>query len=127
MRLVLTGLIFVGGLFFLLAGIGFLLNPGPAGSDFGLLPDGVQGLSTIRADMTAFFIVAAFSMVWGAWKRNGDLLLVAAGLFAVALLGRIVSVIADGTYPGFIVPMGIEAVSVIVLLIASRVLPHRLT
>ena len=126
MRLVLTALIFAGGLMYLLLGIGFLLNPASAGADFGLSAEGAQGLASMRADLTAFFVVAAGSMVIGAWRRNGDLLLVAAALFATALLGRFVGLFADGTWDGMAVPMLVEAVTVIVLLIASRVLPHRI-
>lgn len=126
MRLVLTALIFAGGLMYLLLGIGFLLNPTSAGADFGLSAAGAQGLATMRADLTAFFVVAAGSMVIGAWRRNGDLLLVAAALFAMALLGRFVGLFADGTWDGMAVPMLVEAATVIVLLVASRVLPHRI-
>ena len=126
MRLVLTGLIFAGGLMYLLLGVGFLINPDSAGGDFGLVYNDAQGLATMRADMSAFFLVAAGSMVLGAWRRNGDLLLVATALFAIALLGRFVSLIVDGPWNGFIFPMLVEAVTVIVLLIASRVLPHRI-
>lgn len=126
MRLVLTGLIFAGGLMYLLLGIGFLVDPASSGVDFGLTSKGAHGLATMRADMTAFFVVAAGSMVIGAWRRNGDLLLVAAALFAIALLGRIVSLFVDGTWDGFAFPMLVEAVTVIILLIANRVLPHRI-
>ncbi len=125
MRLLLTGLIFVGGLLFLFVGVGFLLNPASAAADFGISADSTQGLSSIRADFTSFFVVAAASMILGAWRRNGDLLLVAAALFGIALFGRIVSVLVDGTYEGFMMPMAVEAVTTIILLIASRVLPHR--
>lgn len=38
MRLVLTGLIFAAGLLFLFIGLGFLLDPVAAGTDFGLTP-----------------------------------------------------------------------------------------
>lgn len=124
MRIVLTALIFVGGLFFLVTGLGFLIDPINSGESFGLRPIDAYGLSTMRADMTAFFVVAAVCMLIGAWRRNGDLLLVPAGLFGIALLGRIVSVVADGTEPGFWAPMAVEALCVIVLLVASRVLPH---
>ena len=34
---------------------------------------------------------------------------------------------ADGTYPGFLPPMLVEALAVILSLVGSRVLPHRLT
>lgn len=125
MRLFLTALIFAMGLMYLLLGVGFLITPVSAGADFGLVSQGLQGLATMRADMTAFFLVGAGSMVLGAWRRNGDLLLVAAALFGLALLGRGVSLIADGTWDGFALPMAVEGITVVVTLIASRILPHR--
>lgn len=125
MRVVLTGVIFAAGLLFLFMGFGFLFDPVAAGTDFGLSPNSAQGLASIRADMTAFFVVGAVCMMVGAWRRNGDLLLVPAGLFGVALLGRFVGLAVDGPWNGYWMPMLVEAVMVIVLLIASRVLPHR--
>lgn len=124
MRLILTALIMLGGIFFAFMGIGFLFDPVASGADFGLSPSGAHGLASIRADMSAFFLVAAACMIIGSWRRNGDLLLVPAGLFGIALLGRIIGYIADGPWDGFWMPMVVEAVAVIVLLIASRVLPH---
>ena len=125
MRLILTGLIFAGGLLFLLQGVGFLFDPASAGAEFGLSANGEQGLSTMRADMTAFFVVAAVSMILGAWRKRGDLLLVAAALFGIALTGRTISLIQDGMYEGAFVPMTVEAVCVIVLGAASRILPDK--
>lgn len=125
MRLVLTGLIFAAGILFLFMGVGFLIDPVASGADFGLRADTAQGLATMRADMTAFFVVAAVCMMVGAWRRNGDLLLVPAGLFGLALIGRFVGLASDGPWDGYWMPMLVEAAMVIVLLIASRVLPHR--
>jgi len=127
MRIILTALIFVGGLFFLATGLGFLADPVNSGETFGLRAVDADGLATMRADMTAFFVIAAVCMLFGAWRRNGDVLLVPAGLFGIALLGRFVSIAVDGTEPGFWMPMTIEALTVIVLLVASRVLPHPTT
>ena len=127
MRVVLTGLIFAAGLLFLFLGLGFLLDPVASGTDFGLGASTAQGLATMRADMTAFFVVAAVCMMVGAWRRNGDLLLVPAGLFGIALLGRCVGLAVDGPWDGFWTPMLVEGVMVILLLIASRVLPHRVS
>lgn len=124
MRLILTALIFVGGLFFLATGLNFLFNPASAAAGFGVSATSTTGLAAIRADMGAFFIVSSVCMMLGAWRRNGDLLLVAASFYAVALLGRLISMGMDGTQDGFWIPMVIEAVSVCVLLIGSRVLPH---
>ena len=124
MRFVLTALAMIGGIVFVLVGLGFFFMPESSGADFGLLPDGPDGLAVLRADMTAFFVVAGGCMIWGAWKRNGELLLVPAALFAIALAGRLVSAVVDGTEPDFWAPMLLEAATVAVTLLASRLLPH---
>lgn len=124
LRLVLIGLIFLLGLFDLFVGLGFLFDPEGWGALFGLTATGAQGLSTLRGDFTAFFCVTAFCMMWGAWRRNGDLLLVPAALMGTVLLARIFSLALDGTYPGFALPMGIEALHVLLLIAAWRVVPH---
>lgn len=124
MILMLRALLFVGGLFFVLMGIGFLLDPVGSGANFGIAPQGTMGMASIRADMTAFFIVAGGCLIWGAYARKGDPLLVSAALMAIALIGRVVTLIADGPHDLFWQPMLVEAVTVIVALICSRVLPH---
>ena len=127
MCLILTALIFVEGLFFLAMGLGFLILPASTVASFHLAPDGAGGLAVLRADFPALFFVGGAAMIWGAWKRNGDLLLVPAAIFGIALFGRIVSLVADGAYPGFFPPMVVEAFAVLLSLTGSRVLPHRLT
>ena len=124
MRLILTALLFVGGLFFAISGIGFLFMPQSTAASFGLAAASVQGWATIRADMTGFFLVGGLCMLWGAWRRAGDVLLVPAALFGIAFLGRLVSAIADGPYEGFWFPMAVEAAVVIVSIMGNRLLPH---
>lgn len=124
MRLILTAVIFLAGLFDLYIGISFLLDPVYAGSQFGLSPVGAKGLAVLRADFTAFFCVAAACMMWGAWRRNADLLLVPALLFGTALTVRALSLAIDGTYPQYFVPMAVEAFHVLLLGAAWRMLPH---
>ena len=63
-------------------------------------------------------------MMRGAWRRAGDVLLVPAALFGIAFVGRLVSLFADGAYEGFWVPMGIEALVVVVSLAGHYLLPH---
>ena len=125
MRFVLTALILLGGIAFTLNGVGFLVQPQSLAPGFGLAADGAPGWSTMRADMTAFFLLGGVTMIWGAWKRNGDILLVPAALFGTAFLGRTVSLFADGAYPGFWQPMLVEALVTLATLIASRWLPQR--
>ena len=124
MRLILTALLFLFGLFNLLLGIGFFLDPVGLGTTFNLSPIGVGGLAVLRADLTAFFLVAGGCQLWGGWRRNGDLLLVPALLMGIAFTGRAVSLGLDGSYPGFAPPMVVEAVQVVLAIAAWRVLPH---
>ena len=124
MRLILTALIFAMGLFFLVMGLNFLAMPQSAGAGFGLTPDGPAGLAVLRADFPALFFVGGLAMIWGAWKRNGDLLLVPAALFGIAFVGRAVTAAVDGIYPEFWLPMSVEAFHVVLLLAARQLLPH---
>ncbi|ANU08835.1 hypothetical protein [Paraurantiacibacter namhicola] len=124
MRLLLIAALFLLGIVFVANGIGFLLTPEQQAAGFGMGADGIQGLSTLRADMTAFFVVAGGALMWGAWRRAGDVLLVAAALVGIAFTGRFVSLLADGIYEGWWFPMGVEALTVVLALIGSRMLPH---
>lgn len=125
MMMILRLLLVAGGGAFVLIGIGFLLDPANSAAGFGLEAVDASGMAALRADMTAFFVLGGGCMIWGGWRRNGDALLVPAALFSIALLGRCVSVLADGTVAGFWLPMMIEAVVAVLCLVASRVLPHR--
>jgi hypothetical protein len=124
MRFVLTAVIFLLGLFDLFLGLNFLFNPDAAAAGLGLAGLGNQGTSTLRADFMAFFGVIAVCMMLGAWRRNGDLLLVPAALMGTAVVVRGLSLMLDGTYPGWWGPMAVEGLHVIVLIAAWRVLPH---
>lgn len=124
MRLILTALIFLFGMFDLFMGLNFLLNPAATAAGFGLEPTGTQGLSTLRADFAAFFGVVAVCMMIGAWRRNADLLLVPATVMGTAVTVRALSLALDGAYPGWQLPMTVEISHVVLLVAAWRVLPH---
>lgn len=124
MRIVVTALIFLAGMLNLFLGISFLYDPGGMGLQFGVSPNGPLGFAVLRADFSAFFLVIGFCMLRGAWRRNGDLLLVPAALFAIAFLGRGISSFVSGTQPGFYAPMVVEALQFILLVIGWKVVPH---
>lgn len=124
MRIAVIALIFLAGMFNLFLGISFLIDPAGMGRQFGVSPNGPLGLAVLRADFTAFFLVTAFCMLRGAWKRNGDMLLVPAALLAIAFIGRGVSAAVSGTQPGFFEPMVAEALQVVLLMIGWKVVPH---
>src|SRR3546814_20456242 len=120
MLVTLRALLLLGGIFFILMGFSFLIDPVGMGGDFGLTPQGTLGLASIRADMTAFFVISGTCLVWGAWWRRGDPLLVTAGLMGIALLGRIVTLATAGSHEGWWQPMLNEAVTSILALAGSR-------
>ncbi|HSG34362.1 MAG TPA: hypothetical protein VLA37_07495 [Sphingomonadaceae bacterium] len=124
MRFALTALLFVGGLIFTIYGLAFLFMPATIGEGFGLAPDSAQGWATLRADMSAFFIVGGVCMIVGGWRRSGDVLLVPAMLFGIALVGRLVGLAMDGAYEQFWMPMMVEAAVVAISLAGHQLLPH---
>lgn len=124
MRLVLTAAVFLGGLLNLFMAISFLTDPQQAARSLGVLSAGAAGVSTIRADFTAFFGVAGLCMMWGAWRRNADLLIVPALLFGASFAVRLLDLGLSGSYPGWAMPMTYEALHVLLMMAAWRMLPH---
>ena len=125
MRLVLSALVYLSGLLCLFLAVGFLTDPATIAADsLGIKVEGPAALSSVRADFTAFFGVTGALMLWGAWRRNGDLLLVPALIYGTAFIGRAISLAIDGAYPDFLQPMAVEAFWTVLLLAAWRVLPH---
>lgn len=120
MHVILGAIILLLAILDLVIGTGFLVNPASAGADFGLSVATTHGSSTLRGDMTAFFYIAALSMGWAAWRRRGDVLLPALGLFTVAITGRAINLVIEGPYDGWFVPMLVELTHVIVFLLAMR-------
>jgi hypothetical protein len=125
MIVMLRALLLLGGLGLVLVGGGFLIDPAGRIGEFGLLAESNKGLSTIRADFTAFFWVAGGAMIIGAWKQRGDALLVTAALMGIALTGRAVSLALDGSYEGWPNFMVVEALTVILALTARRALAQQ--
>ena len=125
MHFILVVLLALGALLNLFLGFSFFLDPALTGADFGLQSPGAKGLSAMRGDFTAFFWLNAACLGIGAWKRRADVLWPALALFAVALSGRLVNLIAVGDYEGWWEPMTVEALHVIVIALAIRTFPWR--
>ncbi len=120
MNLILSALIIIGAVVDAMLGFGFLFDPAGSGIDFGLQSTGAAGLSSLRADFSAFFLVSAACMAWGGWRRRGGVLLVPLALFSVAFIGRLINLIVVGTYDLWWMPMLVELAHIIVLAIAVR-------
>ncbi|WP_439547239.1 hypothetical protein [Sandarakinorhabdus sp.] len=107
-------------LFNIAIGLGFLFNPAGAAANFFLIPDGGQGMATLRADFPGFFITGGTFAMIGALQKDSRALLVPMLLLAIALTGRCVSLVADGMGPDAIPPMVAEAVMISVLAFARQ-------
>lgn len=107
-------------LFNIAIGLGFLFNPAGAAANFFLIPDGGQGMATLRADFPGFFITGGTFALIGALQKDSRALLVPMLLLAIALTGRCVSLVADGMGPDAIPPMVAEAVMISVLAFARQ-------
>lgn len=103
-------------------GLLFLFNPAGAAANFFLIPDGSQGMATLRADFPGFFITGGTFAMIGAVQRDARALLVPMLLLAIAITGRTVSLVADGVGPEALPPMAAEAVMIAVLALARRVM-----
>ncbi|UVI39383.1 DUF4345 family protein [Qipengyuania spongiae] len=118
--MILRAIIILLALFDMIVGAAFFFTPGGSGRDFGLKADGAAGLSTLRADLTAFFVVSALCMAWGAWRRRADALLAPLALFAIAFTGRLANLVVAGTYERWWEPMAVEMFHIAVLGLAVR-------
>jgi hypothetical protein len=115
MRIVVRVSVGLVGLFNIVLGLGFLVDPAQAGLRFFLTSLGTQGMATMRADFTAFFVTGgAFAMIaaWRAWRWP---LCVPLTLLSIAIVGRAISLVADGA-PGIaFTPMAVEALMIAML------------
>lgn len=116
---VLRGAVLLWALFFAIVGVQGVLNPASYTDTFSIIVDGFA-TNTIRADLSAFFLVSAGSAAIGAllpgWTRA---LLVPAGLYGTALVGRLLGAgMGDAINGGIVQAMIVEALTV-ALMIAS--------
>ncbi|HEX4694076.1 hypothetical protein [Sphingomonas sp.] len=108
------------GVFNLMLGLGFLIDPAQAGLRFFLASLGTQGLATMRADFTAFFVTGGTFALIAAWRARRAPLLVPLMLLGVAIGGRVISLIADGAPGKAFMPMIAEAVMIVILAFGWR-------
>lgn len=120
MRIVYQALVGLIAAFNLMIGLGFLFRPAELAVKFHLDPLPPEGLATLRADFTGFFVGASLFAMAGAWLARSDLLRVPAVMLALALFGRCISSLADGVGADTVLPMAVEVVMVAVLILAMR-------
>lgn len=111
-------------LFGLALGLMFYVATEQAAAAFFVDPIGVAGLATLRADMSAFFLVGAGFAAYAAATARGRGLLVPGALYAVAISGRAVNLLVAGGYEGAAAPMIVEAALILLCWFGWRTLPR---
>ena len=111
------GAVLLWAAFFAIVGLRGVIDPASYSETFNFSITGVA-INTLRADLSAFFIVASGAAVLGAlvpgWVRA---LLVPAALFGTALVGRLIgAAMGDPTNWGIVQGMIIEALTVVLML-----------
>lgn len=111
------GAVLLWAAFFAIVGLRGVIDPASYSETFNFSITGVA-INTLRADLSAFFIVASGTAVLGAlvpgWVRA---LLVPAALFGTALAGRLIgAAMGDPTNWGIIQGMIVEALTVVLML-----------
>lgn len=114
---ILRGILILWAAFFGLVGIQGLLSPAPYADMFGVT-GGATGINTLRADLSAFFLVSAAGALVGALRPGASrALLIPAALFGTALLGRAVGLTLGDTLTAEITQAMIaEAISAALML-----------
>ncbi len=83
---------------------------------FGITTLNQVGRQTVRADMAGLFCSIGVFAILAAWKTSRAWAFAALVVTSCALLGRFIGVITDGTGPGVLGPIGVEVVSIAILL-----------
>lgn len=115
-NLVLRGAILLWAVAFLFLGLRGLMDPGVYADSFAIRIDAAAS-NTMRADFSAFFLIAAGGALLGALiPRWTNALLVPAALYGTALVGRLIGVsMGDFVNNGIVQAMMIEALSVLLM------------
>jgi hypothetical protein len=119
MKLVLRIVLGLAGLLFVVMALAFWADPATPAARLGIEAANALGTSSLRADMAAFFGVAGGLTLLAAVRSNARLLTAPLLMIAIALTGRIITVIVEGYTPEMMQPMVIEAV-LLGLLAAGR-------
>ncbi|MCZ6643726.1 MAG: DUF4345 family protein [Gammaproteobacteria bacterium] len=105
-------------LFFL--GLGAVIEPTVSATQFGLTPNDIVGLSTLRSDLGGMFITGGVLLVLGIVRGQTLWFLAVALLMGLIALGRLVGFAVDGFDQRLLMPFLFEIVFVVVLVLAHR-------
>ena len=102
---------------------GFLLTPARVALRLGLEPTGPVGLSTLRGDFFALFLMFGLSAIYAAVRNRSDVLLIPMIMLAVIIAGRLLSAVLDGSGAKAMPLVAVEVVMLAVVFLGYRTLP----
>ena len=102
---------------------GFLLAPARVALRLGLEPTGPVGLSTLRGDFFALFLMFGLSAIYASVRNRSDVLIIPMIMIAVIILGRLFSAIVDGSGPEALPLIAVEVVMLAIVFLGYRTLP----
>lgn len=102
---------------------GFLLTPARVALRLGLEPTGPVGLSTLRGDFFALFLMFGLSAIYASVRNRSDVLIIPMIMIAVIILGRLFSAIVDGSGPEALPLIAVEVVMLAIVFLGYRTLP----
>lgn len=102
---------------------GFLLTPARVALRLGLEPTGPVGLSTLRGDFFALFLMFGLSAIYAAVRNRSDVLLIPMIMLAVIIAGRLFSAVLDGSGAKAMPLIAIEVVMLATVFLGYRTLP----
>jgi len=102
---------------------GFLLTPARVALRLGLEPTGPVGLSTLRGDFFALFLMFGLSAIFASVRNRSDVLIIPMIMIAVIILGRLFSAVVDGSGPEALPLIAVEVVMLAIVFVGYRTLP----
>ena len=102
---------------------GFLLTPARVALRLGLEPTGPVGLSTLRGDFFALFLMFGLSAIFASVRNRSDVLIIPMIMIAVIILGRLFSAVLDGSGPEALPLIAVEVVMLAIVFLGYRTLP----
>ncbi|MDO8410153.1 MAG: arylsulfatase [Phenylobacterium sp.] len=124
-RLAMRGLLGAVGLLFVAIALRIWTRPESMAATLGLAAQSPLGLATLRADMGAFFAGGGLFVLAAAVRDKRSWLAPAQALLSLALMGRVVSLLAGGWDLMSLPPMVLEAALILILAAGWRVLTPR--
>ena len=102
---------------------GFLLTPARVALRLGLEATGPVGLSTLRGDFFALFLMFGLSAIYASVRNRSDVLIIPMIMIAVIILGRLFSAVVDGSGPEALPLIAVEVVMLAIVFLGYRTLP----